>query len=99
MALEIITKEDLEIFGEKLINQMRALLAGNENSGIGEQRKFLKSYQVKNMLKISPNTLQSLRQKGTLPFTKVGGIFYYDREDILKILKGSNDRKTFKFSR
>ncbi|MDT3403784.1 helix-turn-helix domain-containing protein [Mucilaginibacter terrae] len=75
MATEIITREDLEAFGEKLMSQMKALLSGG--TAEGEPRKWIKSYQVKNLLKISSNTLQTLRDNGTIPFTKIGGILFY----------------------
>jgi len=96
MAAEIITKEDLQEFGEKLLNQMRALISGGSSE---EPRKFLKSYQVKNLLKISNNTLQTLRDNGTIPFTKIGGILYYSYEDILKVLKGEVKSKRISFSK
>jgi hypothetical protein len=38
------------------------------------------------MLQISPGTLQNLRINGTLPFSKMGGIIYYDIEDIQKVM-------------
>ncbi|WP_240663121.1 helix-turn-helix domain-containing protein [Mucilaginibacter limnophilus] len=34
------------------------------------------------MLGISHGFLQSLRDSGILPFTKIGGSIYYDYEDI-----------------
>src|ERR1700760_3220866 len=92
MAAEIITKEDLQEFGTNLLNQIKSLLgqAGEE------PRKWLKSYQVKNMLKISDNTLQTLRENGTIPFTKVGGILFYSMEDINKVLSGEVKSKRIK---
>jgi hypothetical protein len=96
MAAEIITKEDLQEFGEKLFNQMRALISGSSTE---EPRKFIKSYQVKNLLKISNNTLQTLRDNGTIPFTKIGGILYYNYEDIMKVLKGEVKSKRISFSK
>lgn len=84
MATEIITKEDLNEFRELLLNDIKVLL-GRSSS---DQPKWLKSYQVKNMLKVSPGTLQNLRVNGTLRFTKIGGILYYKHEDIIKILEG-----------
>ncbi|RFZ89938.1 DNA-binding protein [Mucilaginibacter conchicola] len=84
MALEIITKEDLEDFRIKLLEDIRAII-GNKAPETG---KLLKSYQVKNLLKISSGTLQNLRVNGTLPFSKVGGIIYYKYDDIAKILNG-----------
>jgi hypothetical protein len=96
MAAEIITKEDLQEFGEQLLNQMKALISGGP---IEEPRKFLKSYQVKNLLKISNNTLQTLRDNGTIPFTKIGGILYYNYEDIMKVLKGEVKSNRISFSK
>jgi predicted site-specific integrase-resolvase len=58
-----------------------------------EPQKWLKSYQVKNLLKISPGTLQNLRVNGTLKFTKIGGMFYYNNEDIQKLLQGNGKTK------
>lgn len=85
MAVEIITKEDLEEFGIRLVEQIKALITGKESE---DPKKFIKSYQVKNLLKISDNTLQALRDNGTIPFTKIGGILYYNHEDIMKVLRG-----------
>ena len=84
MAAEIITKEDLKQFEERLINQIKLLLAVRAD----EPTKWLKSYQVKNLLKISPGTLQNSRVNGTLRYTRIGGILYYKYEDIMQVLEG-----------
>ncbi|MDB5141673.1 MAG: helix-turn-helix protein [Mucilaginibacter sp.] len=89
MAAEIITKDDLDQFGAKLIHEIKALLS---QSG-AEPQKWLKSYQVKNMLKISPGTLQNLRMNGTLNFTKIGGILYYKYDDIIRVMEGKSQKK------
>ena len=81
MAAEIITIEDLQEFRELLLNDIKGLLASHTQ----EAGKLLKSYQVRNMLNISPGTLQTLRVNGTLPYKKVGGIIYYKYDDILKL--------------
>jgi hypothetical protein len=81
MATEIVTTEDLEELRIKLLEDISKLLGvPTEQKG-----KLLKSYQVKNMLKISSGTLQNLRVNGTLPFTKIGGIIYYKFDDIIKL--------------
>jgi len=84
MAVEIITKEELQTFRVELLNDIKQLL---ESSGKLEQKKWLKSPEVRKMLGISPGTLQNLRVNGTLPFTKIGSLFYYPYEDINKILE------------
>lgn len=89
MAAEIITKEDLNEFGERLITQIKGLLG----KGTEEPKKWLKSYQVRNMLKISPGTLQNLRVKGTIGYSKIGGIIYYKLEDINRVLEGNKREK------
>jgi len=40
------------------------------------------------MLNISPDTLQNLRIKGTLPYRKIGETMFYKRADILKMIEG-----------
>jgi len=52
------------------------------------EKKFLRSTEVRKMLGISVGTLQNLRVNGTLPYTKVGGIIFYDQKDIAKMLNG-----------
>lgn len=95
MATEIITKEDLQEFGKNLFNQIRGLLGQT----IEEPKKWLKTYQVKNLLKISDNTLQTLRDNGIIPFTKIGGILYYNYEDINKVLSGEVKSKRIKIDK
>ena len=38
------------------------------------------------LLQVSPGTLQNLRINGTLPYTKVGGIIYYDASEIQNVM-------------
>ncbi len=92
MAAEIITKEDLQGFGKSLLNQIRGMLGQT----FEEPKKWLKTYQVKNLLKIADNTLQTLRDNGTIPFTKIGGILYYNYEDINRVLSGEVPTKRIK---
>jgi hypothetical protein len=47
---------------------------------VGKQEQptqWLKSSEVRKLLKISSGTLQNLRINGTLNFYKIGGILYY----------------------
>ena len=81
MKLEVITKDDLHQLKEEILNEISVLLKDRT-----EQKKWLKSTDVRDMLGISPGTLQNLRVNGTLPFTRVGGTIYYAHEDVLKVL-------------
>lgn len=83
MAANIITPEDLQSFKKELIEEFRNLLSQRHTTPL---RKWLKSHEVRRLLTISPGTLQNLRVNGILPFTKIGGVIYYDYEDIQKML-------------
>jgi hypothetical protein len=83
MAAEIITKEDLDSFKADLIQEIREIL-NNKNP---QQKEWLKSPEVRKLLKISPGTLQNLRINGTLRYTRLGSIIYYREDDIQKILE------------
>jgi len=83
MATEIITLDDLRDFKMEILDQIKDLLI-NRNPGMS--KKYLKSSELMKMLKISPGTLQNLRINGTLPYTKIGGIIFYDTEKIQKVM-------------
>jgi hypothetical protein len=83
MAAEIITTDDLREFKLEMLEEIKKLLRQN---GVQPVKKWLKSPEVRKLLNISPGTLQNLRINGSLPFTKIGGIIYYDSEDIQKML-------------
>jgi hypothetical protein len=83
MPTEIITTDDLREFKIELLDDFKRLL--KEHAG-QPTKKWLKSPEVRKLLDISPGTLQNLRINGTLPFTKMGGLIYYDYEDIKKFL-------------
>ena len=82
MAVEIITKEDLQIFKMELIKELKELLQKPE-----PVKPWLKSNEVQKLLRVSSGTLQNLRLKGILRFTRIGGSLYYKQEDIEKALE------------
>lgn len=86
MAIEVITKEDLNEFRQLLIADLSTLL---EIKPQQQQKKWLKSNEVRELLNISPGTLQNLRINGTLTYTRVGGIIFYESAHIDKLLDGN----------
>ncbi|MGN7722268.1 helix-turn-helix domain-containing protein [Chitinophaga sp. 22620] len=86
MAAEIITHEDLQLFKEELVSEIRNLLNAQPPP---TAKKWIKSYQVRQMLGISSGTLQTMRNKGAIPFSKMGGLILYDYEAILALMKDS----------
>jgi hypothetical protein len=83
MPTTIITSDDLREFKMELLDDIKNLLAKQTN---GSLKKYLKSSEVMELLQVSPGTLQTFRINGTLPYTKVGGILYYDSEEIHNIM-------------
>ncbi|MBZ0244310.1 MAG: helix-turn-helix domain-containing protein [Cyclobacteriaceae bacterium] len=91
MAVEIITKEDLHAFRIELLNDLKQQFSSNAPA---KPKQWLKSSEVRRMLKISPGTLQNLRINGTLRYTKIGGIIYYSYQDIEALLESGMNEAT-----
>ncbi len=91
---QLVTISDLEKFKSDLLLSIQNLLSDTKRQ---DEKKWLKSYEVKKLMNISAGTLQNLRTNGTLPFTKIGGIIYYNLADIENIMEGqkSNFGKNF----
>jgi hypothetical protein len=71
-----------------LLNALNLLVGELKTTSKEEQpKKWLKSSEVKSLLRISPGTLQNLRINGTLTYTKIGGIIFYSYEEILKVME------------
>jgi hypothetical protein len=85
MAVNIVTKEDLTEFRNQLLDDLKTII----HTKPLKQKQWLKSSEVRKLLKISPGTLQNLRINGTLSFTKIGSIIYYSYEDIETLLDGN----------
>ncbi|SEB06714.1 Helix-turn-helix domain-containing protein [Flavobacterium gillisiae] len=76
-----ITKRDLLNFSNIILSEIKEIV------GLKEQpTQWLKSSEVRKLLKISPGTLQNLRVNGTLNYNRIGGILYYKYDDIAKML-------------
>lgn len=83
MSVNILTTDDLQNFKTELFSELKSIL---KTEG-PPTKKWLKSDEVKRILKVSPGTLQTLRINGTLQYTKLGGIIYYDFEHIQKTMQ------------
>ena len=80
---QLVTLADLEKFRVTLMMDIKLMLEGH----LGRtSKRWLKSYEVRKMLNISGGTLQTFRNNGKLPYTKIGGLIYYDAVEIDQIL-------------
>ena len=83
-ASQLITVDHLEQFKNKLLEEL--LIALKSHISV-VPKKWMKSHEVRRLLKISPGTLQTLKTSGIIPYTKMGGVHFYDYEDIQKVLE------------
>ena len=75
-----------EIFAEKVERLCR------EQEDLGE-KEWLDSDDVCRLLCISPRTLQTLRDNGTLAFTKIGNRTYYRPDDVERVVGNVEDKR------
>lgn len=54
---------------------------------------WLKTHDILKLLDISEGTLQTLRIKKTIPYSKIGGILFYNKRKIMELLE-RNEVKT-----
>ena len=79
---QVVTKRDLLNFGNLLLSEIK-----NSKTTETPTKQWLKSAEVRELLKISPGTLQNLRINGILKYKRIGGTIYYNYEDIVKMLE------------
>jgi len=82
MNLDLVTKSDLLELKSDLIEEIKKIVPLQT----AFPDEYLKSSEVRKLMKISAGTLLHLRVSGKLPFTKIGRIVYFKLEDIRRIL-------------
>lgn len=85
---EIVTLEKFNDFEDRIFKELEGL---KQNSTT--ESRWLKSNDVKELLGISHGKLQDLRDRGLIPFTKLGGVIFYDRNEIEKMLLKNMNKK------
>jgi len=84
MAANIITTEDLMEFKSDLLDNIKEIVSTQSGMKI---KKWMKSKEVRDLLSVSSGTLQTLRINGTLPYSEIGGVIYYDYSEIVKVFE------------
>ena len=92
-ANQLITVDDLLQFKKQLVEELLTALKSQLNT---IPKKWLKSHEVRRLLKISPGTLQTLKSSGIIPYTKIGGVHFYDYQDIEKVLQSGKTKSAYK---
>ncbi|WP_367331382.1 helix-turn-helix domain-containing protein [Sphingobacterium multivorum] len=86
--MEILSKQDLELFRIRMISDIEKILAANFSPQ--EDFGWLRSKAIRKIMDISPTTLQNLRITGKIRFKKVRGSYYYNKEDLQKLFEDEN---------
>ncbi len=87
---QLIGVDDLQQFKKELLEE---LLAALKPAISVTTKKWLKSHEVRRLLKISPGTLQTLKSSGVIPYTKIAGVHFYDYEEIQHLLEAGKTNK------
>lgn len=84
-GMEQLTKDDLLQLRMLLLSDIKKLVERKMKATTMEQQEWLRSKSVRNILGISPGTLQNLRITGKIRYKKVMGSYYYNRVDLEKL--------------
>lgn len=84
-----VTKEDLNKAVTQLMDFIKKSLADSKpvnSKNEYDTRKYLRTRDVLEILAVSRNKLKEMRLKKEIPFTKIGGTFFYPAEEFHKAL-------------
>ncbi|MDM1060112.1 DNA-binding protein [Myroides odoratimimus] len=77
-----ITKDDLRLFAQTIIGELKEILSKqNKETSL----EWVKAKVARQLLSISPASLQTLRISGKLQCRKILGSYYYNRKDIMNL--------------
>lgn len=86
MVLEIVTKDDLQVFRLQLLKDIQDIIDKTKVSTDTRPEGY-KTSHVRKILGCSINKLVLLRTKRKIRVKKIGGTLYYNKEDIKRLLE------------
>ena len=89
ISIERSTYEELLTSFNSFVEQMKKMASRGTDKKLGD---WLDNQDVCQMLNISPRTLQTLRDNGTLAYSQINHKVYYKPEDVKGILSLVNGR-------
>lgn len=93
MNVVIISKEKYEeMVGKlnRLSDRVNEIIGKREE---GKLSRWMDNQDVCRQLRISPRTLQTLRDNGTLAYSQIGHKIFYKPEDVRRIVRLVEDRR------
>jgi len=92
MATQPVTTDDLQVLKEDLLKAFDSKLKEWQP---GQAGKWLRTNELVRFLRLAPSTLQTMRNNGILPYTKLGNVIFYDAAEVRRMLeKKSKPRST-----
>lgn len=82
MATRIATYEDLQVMKDEILSVIKKA----EQKQSLPSKRWIRNHELVEILGISSSSLQNLRNNGTIPFTKLSGVIYYDMYEIDELL-------------
>ena len=83
ISIERSTYEELLTSFNSFVKKMKDMASRGNNKGLDD---WLDNKDVCQMLNISPRSLQTLRDNGTLAYSQINRKVYYKPEDVERIL-------------
>jgi hypothetical protein len=83
ISIERSTYEELLTNFNSFVTKMKAMASRGNDKGLAD---WLDNQDVCQILNISPRTLQTLRDNGTLAYSQINRKMYYKPEDVGSIL-------------
>ena len=90
ISIERSTYEELLTSFNSFVAQMKEMASRGNDKKLDE---WLDNQDVCQILNVSPRTLQTLRDNGTLAFSQINHKVYYKPEDVKSIFTVVEDRK------
>ena len=83
-ANQLVTIDDLLQIKKQIVEEILSALRIQLQT---PQKKWMKTHEVRRLLKISPGTLQTLKNRGVINYTKVGGVHFFNYDEIQRLLE------------
>jgi len=86
--LVVTSEEELQrLLDEAVAATLPEHFTGASLPGKEPPKEVLSNREAMEFLDVSKSTLQRWRDDGTLPYSKVGASIYYEREDLLRVVR------------
>lgn len=86
---DLITVADLLEFEKRIVCKLTESIRSLKELQNSDRQNYLRSKDARELLKVSENKLRSMRDNGEIPFSFIGGTYYYPEHEILDILKSN----------